>query len=99
MRLSVLVYRRWTSTGASIYGRLTPAAICSVSLVAWGDRGGIKMAIRSDTFGGVVLTGSDAAKFERQIKYGRPHPAAKETLARGDTLLSRFKADEKVTRA
>jgi len=49
------------------------------------------MAIRSDTFGGVELTGKDAAKFQQQVKDGRVNAAAKETLARGKDLLARFK--------
>lgn len=53
------------------------------------------MAIRSETFGGVILTGKDAAAFERQVKTADSPPAAKETLARGDNLLSKFRATDK----
>lgn len=53
------------------------------------------MAIRSEVFGGVVLTGKDAVAFERQVKRDRVPAAAQRTLARGDELLSRFKESEK----
>jgi len=51
------------------------------------------MAIKTSTFGGVHLTGEDAEKFRRQVKYGRPKKAAKEALERGRILLQEF--DEK----
>jgi hypothetical protein len=53
------------------------------------------MAIRSEVFGGVVLTGKDAAAFERQVKREAVPAAAQRTLARGDELLSRFKESER----
>jgi hypothetical protein len=43
--------------------------------------------IISKTFGGVVLSGEDASKFERQVKYGRGNGRAQEALNRGDELL------------
>jgi hypothetical protein len=46
--------------------------------------------IKSDTFGGVTLSGDDARKFDRQVRYGRPSLAAQETLKQGDALLARF---------
>lgn len=51
------------------------------------------MAIKSEAFGHVLLTGDDAAKFERQIKYGRPKPNAKENIERGLELLRQFRAN------
>ena len=48
------------------------------------------MAIRSGKFGGVRLTGEDAKKFARQVSYGRPSLAAKETLAHGDKILDAY---------
>jgi hypothetical protein len=41
------------------------------------------MAVYSNTFGGLVLSGDDAAKFRSQVRYGRPSKAAKEAVARG----------------
>ena len=46
--------------------------------------------IKSSTFGGVALSGDDARKFERQVRYGRASVAARETLKRGDELLQKF---------
>ena len=47
--------------------------------------------IISKTFGGVVLSGEDASKFERQVKYGRANTkAAQEALNHGDKLLRLF---------
>jgi hypothetical protein len=53
------------------------------------------MAIRSEVFGGVVLTGKDAEAFERQVKSAEVPAAARETLARGEDLLAKFKDTEK----
>jgi hypothetical protein len=41
------------------------------------------MAVHSNTFGGLVLSGDDAAKFRSQVRYGRPNQAAKDAVARG----------------
>ncbi len=38
------------------------------------------------TFGGAILTGEDAAKFRRQITYGRPSKAARASVERGIKL-------------
>jgi hypothetical protein len=46
--------------------------------------------IISKTFGGVVLSGEDAGKFERQVRYGRGSVKAQEALTRGDELLRQF---------
>ena len=48
------------------------------------------MAIRSNNFAGVVLTGDDAKAFEAQIKDQTPNAAAQRSLARGQELLSKF---------
>jgi hypothetical protein len=45
------------------------------------------MAIKSDAFGRVTLTESDARKFERQVTFGKPKAAAKESLKRGSELV------------
>lgn len=41
------------------------------------------MAIVSDTFGGLRLSGEDASKFERQVRFGRTAPAARLSAQRG----------------
>ncbi len=46
------------------------------------------MAVQSDTFGGVRLTGDDAAKFRNQVRYGRPSKAARDTAARGRAMVT-----------
>jgi hypothetical protein len=46
--------------------------------------------IKSKTFGGVVLSGEDAGKFERQVRYGRVNAKAQNALNRGDELLRQF---------
>lgn len=46
--------------------------------------------IKSTTFGGVALSGDDAVKFERQVRYGRASEAAHNTLKLGDELLQKF---------
>jgi hypothetical protein len=38
----------------------------------------------------VVLSGEDAGKFERQVKYGRVSAKAQDALNRGDELLRQF---------
>ena len=49
------------------------------------------MAIYSNPFGGVRLTGEDDEKFLRQVRYGRPNAAAKATAARGKILGEKFR--------
>lgn len=51
------------------------------------------MAVNSTTFGSVTLTGEDAKKFNRQVTYGRPKPAAKASVARGVALVQEFRAN------
>ena len=46
------------------------------------------MAVHSDSFGGVRLTGNDATKFRNQVRYGRPSKAARDTAARGRAMVS-----------
>jgi len=48
------------------------------------------MSVKSSTFGGVYLTGVEAAKFRRQVFYGRPKKAASESLKKGRILLEEF---------
>lgn len=49
------------------------------------------MGIRSEPFRGVVLSGDDIAKFEKQVKNHRPNAAAVATARRGAKLASEFK--------
>jgi hypothetical protein len=51
------------------------------------------MAIYSNTFGGLRLTGEEAIKFRNQVRYGRASAAAKETAARGRGMAAAFLRD------
>mgnify|MGYP001250933172 CR=1 FL=1 len=51
------------------------------------------MAITSNAFGRVTLTGEDAAKFKKQVTYGRPSKAAIETAKRGATMSKQLQAN------
>ena len=51
------------------------------------------MAIHSNTFGGLRLSGEDAVKFRNQVRYGRPSKAAKETASRGRQMAEEFARD------
>lgn len=55
------------------------------------------MAIMSNAFGRVTLTGNDAKKFKKQVTYGRPSKAAIETAKRGAILSRDLKANGKLT--
>jgi hypothetical protein len=44
------------------------------------------MSIQSNAFGRVVLTDSDAKKFQAQVRYGRAKEAAKTNVAKGVQL-------------
>lgn len=43
----------------------------------------VNVAVHSNTFGGLQLTGKDAEKFRNQAKFGRSNKAAKRSAARG----------------
>lgn len=49
------------------------------------------MAIHSHSFGRVVLTEEDGAKFRRQAQYGRPNAAAIESVREGRALASQLR--------
>ena len=49
------------------------------------------MAIHSNPFGGVHLTGKDAEKFLRQVRYGRPNAAVKATAAEAKEMDEKFR--------
>jgi hypothetical protein len=51
-----------------------------------------EMAIQSNAFGRVVLTGADARKFEDQVRYGRLKPAAEKSAKRGAEMLRQMRA-------
>lgn len=51
------------------------------------------VAIYSNTFGGLRLSGEDAVKFRNQVRYGRPSKAAKETANRGRQMAEAFARD------
>lgn len=55
-----------------------------------------EMAVFSDTFGGLRLTGEDAAKFERQVRYGRTTTRAIESARRGSKLAAALLRDGEV---
>lgn len=44
------------------------------------------MSINSTAFGRTVLTDVDAAKFRKQVTYGRPKAAARRSVAEGVKL-------------
>lgn len=46
------------------------------------------MAVVSNTFGGLLLSGEDARKFRRQVSHGRASAAAKESAANGKLSAS-----------
>ncbi len=48
------------------------------------------MAITSNAFGRVTLTGEDAAKFKKQAAYGRPSKAAIEAAKRGAVMSKKM---------
>jgi hypothetical protein len=56
------------------------------------------MAIKSNAFGGVVLSGADAKKFENQVRFGKPKPAARENAKRGAELLRQMRGSAKVSK-
>ncbi len=48
------------------------------------------MGIKSGPFSGVVLSGKDIQKFERQIQRHVPNKKALATVARGEKLMGEF---------
>jgi hypothetical protein len=51
------------------------------------------MAIKSNSFGRVSLTGVDAAKFKNQVTYGKPKAAASSSLERGVDMVRQFQTN------
>lgn len=54
------------------------------------------MSIRSDAFGRVQLTGTDATKFKNQVVHGKPKKAAKKTISDGVKLARALRANGKL---
>ncbi len=48
------------------------------------------MAIRSSPFTGVVISGNDIAKFEKQVEKTAPSKAAKNTFVQGQRLAEEY---------
>lgn len=46
------------------------------------------MAVHSNTFGGLQLSGEDAKKFRSQVRSGNTSPAAKASAAKGIAAAS-----------
>ena len=55
------------------------------------------MGIRSEPFRGVVLSGNDIQKFEKQISASRPSKAAQDTVARGIAMFANIKSRSSIT--
>ncbi len=55
------------------------------------------MAIKSNAFGRVTLTGEDAKKFQAQVAYGKPKAAAREAVKRGVALSRKLASSGRVT--
>jgi hypothetical protein len=55
------------------------------------------MSIKSNAFGGVTLSGSDAKKFKDQVTYGKPKAAAVKSIKRGVTLSRAFDQKGKIS--
>ena len=54
------------------------------------------MAVFSNTFGGLQLTGNDAAKFRSQVRHGRSNSAAQATAAEGRKLAAALLRDGRI---
>ena len=54
------------------------------------------MAIKSSTFGGVKLSGKDAARFIRHMNEDPPNEKVKQALERGRKLLEMVNARRQV---
>lgn len=48
------------------------------------------MAVQSNTFGGLRLSGDDAAKFRRQVTHGRSSQAARSSAMSGIALAKQY---------
>lgn len=49
------------------------------------------MAIESNLFGRLRLSGDDAEKFKRQVRFGRPKANAKDNIAAGVELVKEMR--------
>ena len=50
------------------------------------------MAVHSNTFGGLCLSGEDATKFRRQVRSGRVSKAAKASAVKGRAAAAKLLA-------
>ena len=55
------------------------------------------MSITSHAFGRVTLTGKDATKFEKQVRYGRASEASRRTVTAGSKLAKQLSQNGSVT--
>jgi hypothetical protein len=55
------------------------------------------MAVHSDTFGGLCLSGDDASKFRRQVRSGRVSSAAKGTADRARLAVKQLMSSGRIT--
>lgn len=56
----------------------------------YGDLEDAAMAVKSTVFGGVILSGKESEKFQRQVTYGRPKKAASISARKGDRMRAEF---------
>lgn len=55
------------------------------------------MAVRTSVFGAIRLTNDDAEKFQKQVIYGRPKPAAVKAVAKGAKMMREYEKKGFVT--
>jgi len=48
------------------------------------------MSVKTSVFGGITISGNDAKAFDRQVTHGRPKQAARDSYARGKSLVDEF---------
>jgi hypothetical protein len=54
------------------------------------------MAVYTNTFGGLQLTGDDAKKFRNQVRHGRTSEAARQTASRGRGMAASISRGEQI---
>lgn len=54
------------------------------------------MAVHSNTFGGLCLSGADAKKFRNQVRASKPNAAAKSSAANGIAAAKKLLRDGSV---
>lgn len=48
------------------------------------------MAVHSNTFGGLQLSGADAKKFRNQVTFGKPNAAAHRSASKGVSTAAKL---------